>query len=192
MRECPKPLNLLCKLFPKGCLTQPQSLFQKNSVSTTFTGGRGWDSTLPRPPLEGCIQCKTCSCCPSSAAGPSPHSCSELFENRPSSPWVCDNVFRSHTHGLGVSAAELCLPLRARGTAAVGDNGKVWPLCYSCTSATTNCSEFLTLQIMLEVLQIFWKKIHDRWDFCCGKTGDLVSKRTIFYLVSSCWLPYLR
>lgn len=62
MREHPKLLCLLCKLFHMGCPTQPCKAFLRKTVSTTFTDGRGWDSTFPPPPLEDCIQCKTCSC----------------------------------------------------------------------------------------------------------------------------------
>lgn len=55
----PKVLYLLCK---HTGLKQPCKAFLRKTVSTIFTGGRDWDSTFPSPPLEGCIQCRTCNC----------------------------------------------------------------------------------------------------------------------------------
>lgn len=98
----------------------------------------------------------------------------------------------------GSSQQQSCLPLRATGTPEEGGNGKVWPCYYNCTSATSNWSEeFLTLQIIQEILQKFLEKdsfvatMHDRWDFAVEKRW-LETKRTIFFLVPSSWLLYLR
>lgn len=95
--------------------------------------------------------------------------------------------------------AELCLPLRATGTPEERGNGKVWPLYYNCTSATSNWSEeFLTLQINVgSITEILGKRFicsYHAWQMrlCSGKTGDLKSKRTIFCLIPSSWPQYLR
>lgn len=78
MREHLKLLQLLCK--HTGCLMQPCKAFLRKTVSTTCTGGRGWDSTSPSPPLEGCVQCRTCSCFnrPNRASFPNSSNCSWL------------------------------------------------------------------------------------------------------------------
>lgn len=85
------------------------------------------------------------------------------------SPWVCENVFSSHTHALGYHSSRAVPALK---TNRHSRGGRQWEVLtapyYNCTSATSNWLEFLTLQIMEEVLQIILEKdlfvvtMHDR------------------------------
>lgn len=125
MRKHPKLPCLLCK--HTGCLMQPCKAFLRKTVSTTFTSGRGWDSTFPPRPLEGCIQCRPCSCSnrPNTAFFPNSSNCSWLGKVHTSNSYRVQDFssgsgslcYRLRCHHMGNPVPSTCLVAHAHTVA---------------------------------------------------------------------------